>query len=218
MASLARTRQISPQQADQLRDVVTRLLPAGVQLPTASDSGTLAGGLIGSLILINKDTNQPQAKPNETTAALTGLADGGFVRMPEKLLPGQLAVVLTGAAQAGNGAGDRAATIARFATQIDRSGAGAVLAAGLMQRSNRQDTFLRRGGRSPAYFRASASRSSRGGQRLASVTVECLPNIGELARTRPVRPGRENGHEIAWRQTPHDPAPALDRRRVDHDA
>jgi copper transport outer membrane protein MctB len=117
-----------PQHADQLRDVVTRLLPAGVQLPTASDPGTLAGGLIGSLTLINKDTNQPQAKPAEVTAALTGLADGGFVRLPEKLLPGQLAVILTGTSQAGNGAGDKAATIARFATQIDRSGAGAVLA------------------------------------------------------------------------------------------
>jgi len=117
-----------PQQADQLRDVVTRLLPAGVQLPTASDPGTLAGGLIGSLVLISKDTNQPQAKPAEVTAALSGLADGGFVRMPDKLLPGQLAVVLTGGKQGGNGAGDKAATLARFATQIDRSGAGAVLA------------------------------------------------------------------------------------------
>lgn len=117
-----------PQQADQLRDVVTRLLPAGVQLPTASDPGTLAGGLIGSLVLINKDTNQAQAKPAEVTAALSGLADGGFVRMPDKLLPGQLAVVLTGGRQDGNGAGDKAATLARFATQIDRSGAGAVLA------------------------------------------------------------------------------------------
>jgi hypothetical protein len=117
-----------PQQADQLRDVVTRLLPAGVQLPTASDPGTLAGGLIGSLVLISKDTNQSQAKPAEVTAALSGLADGGFVRMPDKLLPGQLAVVLTGGRQGGNGAGDKAATLARFATQIDRSGAGAVLA------------------------------------------------------------------------------------------
>jgi hypothetical protein len=117
-----------PQQADQLRDVVTRLLPAGVQLPTASDPGTLAGGLIGSLVLINKDTNQAQAKPAEVTAALSGLADGGFVRMPDKLLPGQLAVVLTGGRQGGNGAGDKAATLARFATQIDRAGAGAVLA------------------------------------------------------------------------------------------
>ncbi|MFC0112663.1 copper transporter [Kibdelosporangium aridum] len=117
-----------PQKADQLRDVVTRLLPAGLQLPTASDPGTLAGGLLGSLLLINKDTNQPQAKPNEVTAAFTGLADGGFIHMPTDLRPGQLALILTGSALAGNGAGDRASTIARFAAQIDRAGAGAVLA------------------------------------------------------------------------------------------
>jgi hypothetical protein len=117
-----------PQKADQLRDVVTRLLPAGLQLPTASDPGTLAGGLLGALILINKDTNQPQAKPAEATAALSGLSDGGFIRMPQALRPAQLAVVLTGSSLSGNGASDRASTIARFAAQIDRSGAGAVLA------------------------------------------------------------------------------------------
>jgi hypothetical protein len=117
-----------PQKADQLRDVVTRLLPAGLQLPTASDPGTLAGGLLGALILINKDTNQPQAKPAEATAALSGLSDGGFIRMPQGLRPAQLAVVLTGSSLSGNGASDRASTIARFAAQIDRSGAGAVLA------------------------------------------------------------------------------------------
>lgn len=116
-----------PQKADQLRDVVTRLLPAGLQLPTASDPGTLAGGLLGALILINKDTNQPQAKANEATAAFTGLADGGFIRLPEGLQPGQLAVVLTGSSLPGNGASDRASTVARFAAQVDRSGAGAVL-------------------------------------------------------------------------------------------
>lgn len=117
-----------PQKADQLRDVVTRLLPAGLQLPTASDPGTLAGGLIGALILINKDNNQPQAKPAEATAALSGLSDGGFIRMPQGLQPGQLAVILTGSSLSGNGASDRASTIARFAAQIDRAGAGAVLA------------------------------------------------------------------------------------------
>ncbi|ONI89275.1 hypothetical protein ALI144C_04785 [Actinosynnema sp. ALI-1.44] len=117
-----------PQKADQLRDVVTRLLPAGLQLPTASDPGTLSGGLIGSLAVINKDTNQPQAQPNEVTAAFTGLSDAGFVRMPENFKPGQLALVLTGSASTGDGAGDRASTLARFAAQLDRSGAGAVLA------------------------------------------------------------------------------------------
>jgi outer membrane murein-binding lipoprotein Lpp len=117
-----------PRKTDQLKDIVVRLLPAGVQLPTASDPGTLAGGLLGPLVLISKDNNKPQASADETSAALTGLTEGGFVKVSQGLQPAQLAVVLTGGAAKGDGAGDRAATIARFAIQVDRAGAGAVLA------------------------------------------------------------------------------------------
>jgi outer membrane murein-binding lipoprotein Lpp len=117
-----------PRRADQLKDIVVRLLPAGVQLPTASDPGTLAGGLLGPLLLISKADNKPQASAEETAAALSGLTEGGFIRAGHGIQPAQLAVVLTGGAARGDGAGDRAATIARFATQVDRSGAGAVLA------------------------------------------------------------------------------------------
>ncbi|MGQ0838504.1 copper transporter [Actinokineospora sp.] len=116
--------------ADQLKDIVTRLLPAGVQLPTVADPGTLAGGLLGPLLLINKADNKPQASPEETAAALAGLTDGGFVTASPDLKPAQLAIVLTGGAAKGDGAGDRAATVARFAAQVDRSGAGTVLAGG----------------------------------------------------------------------------------------
>jgi hypothetical protein len=119
-----------PEKADQVKDIVIRLLPAGVQLPTASDPGSLAGGLLGSLLLIGKDDNKPQASADETAAALAGLTEGGFVRAGQPVEPAQLAVVLTGGAAEGDGAGDRAAAIARFATQVDRSGAGAVLAGG----------------------------------------------------------------------------------------
>jgi hypothetical protein len=117
-----------PSRTDQLRGVVTRLLPTGVQLPTAGDPGTLAGGLIGPLVLISKENNQPQASEDETAAAFAGLTDGGFVKVSEGFRPAQLAVVLIGGAESGEGAGDRASTIARFATQVDRSGAGTVLA------------------------------------------------------------------------------------------
>ncbi|GAB3472473.1 copper transporter [Actinophytocola sediminis] len=117
-----------PEKADRVKDIVIRLLPAGVRLPTASDPGTLAGGLLGPLLLIAKDDNKPQASAAETAAALAGLTEGGFVKASPGIQPAQLAVVLTGGAATGDGAGDRAATIARFATQLDRSGAGAVLA------------------------------------------------------------------------------------------
>ncbi|PPK60906.1 copper transporter [Actinokineospora auranticolor] len=116
--------------ADQLKDIVTRLLPAGVQLPMATDPGTLAGGLLGPILLISKADNKPQVSPEESAAALAGLSEGGFVKVGADLKPAQLAVVLTGGASTGQGAGDQAATIARFATQVDRSGAGTVLAGG----------------------------------------------------------------------------------------
>ncbi|MBB5959341.1 hypothetical protein FHS29_005961 [Saccharothrix tamanrassetensis] len=119
-----------PRKADQLRDLVARLQPAGTQLPTGADPGTRAGGLLGALLLLNKENNQPQASPDETAAALAGLASAGFVKPGPALRPAQLAVVLTGGAVDGDSAGDRAATVARFATQLDRSGAGAVLVGG----------------------------------------------------------------------------------------
>lgn len=117
-----------PSRADQLTELTTLLLPAGVQLPTAPDAGTLAGGLLGSLLLADPQTGQPQASPEETAAVLTGLRDGGFIRSASQLPPAELAVVLTGGSVSGDGSGDRAGTVARFATQLDRSGAGAVLA------------------------------------------------------------------------------------------
>jgi hypothetical protein len=117
-----------PSKADQLRQVVTRLQPAGVQFPTAGDQGTLAGALLGSVLLLNKDSAKPQSSPDELAAALGGLTDGGFVKPRQDVRPAQLAIVLIGAQTSGDGAGDKAATIARFATQLDRSGAGTVLA------------------------------------------------------------------------------------------
>jgi hypothetical protein len=117
-----------PSRSDQLIELTTRLLPAGTQLPTAPDAGTLTGGLLGSLLLLDPSTGAAPASPDETAVVLAGLGDGGFIRAAPQLQPAQLAVVLTGATAAGNGSGDRAGTVARFATQLDRSGAGAVLA------------------------------------------------------------------------------------------
>lgn len=115
-----------PSRSDQLVELATRLLPSGAQLPTAPDAGTLTGGLLGSLLL--DPTGATPAGPEQTAVVLAGLGDGGFARAAQQVQPAQLAVVLTGAAAAGHGSGNRAGTVARFATQLDRSGAGAVLA------------------------------------------------------------------------------------------
>lgn len=117
-----------PRKADQLRDLVARLQPAGTRLPTGADPGTRAGGLLGALLLLGEEDNREQATPDEMAAAMSGLATAGFAKPGEGLRPAQLAVVLTGGAVDGDSASDRAALVARFATQLDRSGAGAVLA------------------------------------------------------------------------------------------
>lgn len=119
-----------PSQSDRLRELVTRSIPAGAQLPTATDPGTLAGGLLGDLLLLDKSNNQPQAQPAEIGSAISALTNGGFLKASGDVHPAQLAIVLTGGAVQGNGAGDRASTLAHLATQLDRSGAGAVLAGG----------------------------------------------------------------------------------------
>jgi copper transport outer membrane protein MctB len=117
-----------PSRSDQLSELTTRLLPAGLRLPTAPDAGTLAGGLLGSVLLTNPQSGKAQATPAETTAVIAGLGDGGFIRTGQQVRPAQLVVVLTGGASSGDGSGDRAGILARFATQLDRSGLGAVLA------------------------------------------------------------------------------------------
>jgi hypothetical protein len=117
-----------PSRSEQLRRLVTRLQPAGSPFPIAGDTGTLAGALVGSVLLLDKQTARPQATGDELSAAIGGLTDGGFVRASPGLGPGQLALVLTRGQAEGDGAGDKAATLARFSAQLDRSGAGTVLA------------------------------------------------------------------------------------------
>lgn len=114
----------------QLRELAIRLQPAGVKFPTAGDPGALAGALLGSVLLLDGKTAKRQSTPQELTAALSGLAKGGFIKPAGDVSPAQLAVVFTGGPAAGEGAANAAARLASFATQMDRSGAGTVLVGG----------------------------------------------------------------------------------------
>ncbi len=114
---------------DQLRTTVTNIIPAGIQLRTgAVDQGSLAGDLLGSVLLLNPQTAQPQTTPEERTLALETLRGGGFIDYDGNVQPAQLAVVLTGRGDPGNDGGNRGAVIARFAGAVDGRGAGTVLA------------------------------------------------------------------------------------------
>jgi hypothetical protein len=118
---------LDPARADTLRDLTTRLLPAGAQLPSTSDSGGLVGGLLGSVLLTPKPGTAASA-PGQTGAALGGLVQAGFVRPGPAPAQAQLVVVLSGGAEAGAYSAARAATLARIAGELNRAGGGAVLA------------------------------------------------------------------------------------------
>ncbi|MGQ0481741.1 MAG: copper transporter [Pseudonocardia sp.] len=118
---------VDPSRADSVRDLATRLLPSGAQLPASADAGALAGGLLGSVLLTSPD-GQQRVAADQAGAALAGLTQAGFVRAGSRPSPAQLAVVLTGVSMAGADAADRAAALARVAGELDRSGGGAVLA------------------------------------------------------------------------------------------
>lgn len=113
-----------PARADQLRELTAELLPTGAQLPAASDTGSLAGGLLGGVLLAS-DTPVPA---EQVQGVLAGLRAAGFVAPGEEPAPAGLALVLTGGELVGIDAGDAAAVVARLAAQLDRSGGGAVLA------------------------------------------------------------------------------------------
>lgn len=109
-----------PARADQLRELTASLLPTGAQLPAASDTGSLLGGLLAGVLM----TPGTQG----ADGVLPGLEAGGFVKPGERPQPADLVLVLTGGQLTGVDAADAAAVLARFAAQLDRSGSGAVLA------------------------------------------------------------------------------------------
>jgi len=121
---------VNPANADQVRSTITNVIPAGVQLPTgAVDPGSLAGALLGSVLLLDAKTAKPRTPPAELSVAVQALQAGGFLGAGGgPLAPGQLGLVLTGGAVTGDGAGDRASTVARLAAALDRTSAGVVLA------------------------------------------------------------------------------------------
>ncbi len=118
-----------PARGDQLRELTAQLLPTGAQLPAATDTGSLVGGLLGGIVLA--PTGQQQGQPitaQQADAVLAGLAAAGFVAPGPRPQPGNVVLVLTGGAMHGVDGGDAAAVVARLAAQLDRVGGGAVLA------------------------------------------------------------------------------------------
>jgi len=116
-------------EGDRLRTALTNTIPAGAQLRTGGvDQGSLAGDLLGLVLLLDPGTGQPRSNPQELALVLETLRGGGFLAYGDTpAQPAQLAVVVTGnGGQAAENA--RGANVARFAGALRGRGAGAVLA------------------------------------------------------------------------------------------
>ena len=131
-----------PARADQLRELTAQLLPTGAQLPAASDTGSLVGGLLGGRAARHRRAGRPP--PSRPTPVLTGLAAAGFVDPGPRPQPAELVLVLTGGALA------RASTPATpppsppgWPPQLDRAGGGR--GAGRADRLGRRHRRRRRG-------------------------------------------------------------------------
>ncbi|TQM26268.1 copper transporter [Nocardia bhagyanarayanae] len=116
-------------EGDRLRTAITNVIPAGAQLRTGGvDQGSMAGDLLGLVLLLDPGNAQPRSTPQELSLVLETLRGGGFLAYGDTpVQPAQLAVVVTGdgAKAAENSQGSN---LARFAGGLRGRGAGVVLA------------------------------------------------------------------------------------------
>ncbi|GAB4587155.1 copper transporter [Nocardia sp. IFM 10818] len=114
-------------EGDRLRTALTNVVPAGAQLKIdAPDQGSLAGDLLGQLLLTDPANGQARGTEQERKLALETLRGGGFLTSGE-VQPANLAVVVTGdGARADEN--NRGTIIARFAGGLRSHSAGVVLA------------------------------------------------------------------------------------------
>ena len=116
--------------AEKLLSVVNSpIVPAGAQLSATSlDQGSQAGDLVGIALLISKDPAAPVVNDAQRDTVLAALRDTGFVTYGSQHIgPANTALIVTGGGL-GDDAGNRGATVARFAAGLAQHGSGTVLA------------------------------------------------------------------------------------------
>ncbi|MFV9636059.1 copper transporter [Mycobacterium neumannii] len=114
--------------AEKLLSVVNSpIVPAGKQLSTTSvDQGSQAGDLLGIALLINRDPKVQTVDDTQRETVLATLRDTGFITYTDRVGAANTAVIVTGG-PLGDDAGNRGATVARFAGGLAPHGSGTVL-------------------------------------------------------------------------------------------
>lgn len=116
--------------AEKLRAVVeSGIVPAGAKLSTnLVDQGSQAGDLLGIALLVNPDPAAPGVDDNQRDIVLAALRDTGFLTYGDQhIVAANTAVVITGG-PLGDDAGNRGASVARFAAALAPHGLATVLA------------------------------------------------------------------------------------------
>jgi outer membrane murein-binding lipoprotein Lpp len=116
--------------ADKLLSVVNSpIVPAGRQLSTKFvDQGSQAGDLLGIALLTDKNPAAPPVDDAQRATVLTALRDTGFLTYENShITAADTALIVTGG-ELGEDAGNRGATVARFAAGLAPHGSGTVLA------------------------------------------------------------------------------------------
>jgi len=116
--------------AEKLLSVVNSpIVPAGAQLSTASvDQGSQAGDLLGITLLINRNPAVAAVNDQQRETVLTALRDTGFLTYDtDRIGPANATVIVTGGGL-GDDAGNKGATVARFAAGLAPHGSGTVVA------------------------------------------------------------------------------------------
>ncbi|MGV9799712.1 copper transporter [Mycobacterium sp. NPDC003449] len=115
--------------ADKLLSVVNSpIVPAGRQLNTAAvDQGSQSGDLLGITLLIDKNPAAAPVDDTQRATVLSALRDTGFVTYDDQHIgAANTALIVTGGGL-GEDAGNRGATVARFAAGLAPHGSGTVL-------------------------------------------------------------------------------------------
>ncbi|WP_051162101.1 copper transporter [Nocardia brevicatena] len=110
---------------DRMRTALANVIPAGARVRTETvDQGSLAGDLLGLVLLLDPASRQPRSTPEELRLALETLRGGGFLGYGDApVRPAQAAVVIGGG---GTRTGGEA--IARFAGALRERGSAVVVA------------------------------------------------------------------------------------------
>ncbi|KUI20751.1 channel-forming protein [Mycobacterium sp. GA-1285] len=114
--------------AEKLLSVVNSpIVPAGKQLSTTSvDQGSQAGDLLGIALLIDRDPKVQTVDDTQRETVLATLRDTGFITYSDRMGAANTALIVTGG-PLGDDAGNRGATVARFAGGLAPHGSGTVL-------------------------------------------------------------------------------------------